>query len=108
MAAGSASLVLNNLNFTVKRRPAFIRFIQPPENISREAQKFCSRHGLLPSEQFFIHDVIMLKILSSLAHIESQLGIKNSDGPCREKERSMFQELAEYEAPKSRRKRRKE
>ncbi len=100
MAADSATLIRNNLQITTQRRPAFISFIESRENISREAQKFCSRHGLLPPEQLFIHDIIMLHLLNSLMHLESQFGMKNRDGHCREKERSMFEELAEYDAVK--------
>ncbi len=102
MAADSATLIRNNLQITTQRRPAIISFIEPPENISRVAQKLCSLHGL------FIHDIIRLNLLNSLMHVESKFVMKNRDRHCREKERSMFEELAEYDAVKPQTKRRNE
>ncbi len=105
MAARSASLVHNNLRITVLRRPAIMSFIEPPEDISKEAKKFCSRHGLMPSEQRFIHDIFVLNLLASLMGVESHLSMKNRAGCRQHKERSILDELAAYGAYKSQKKR---
>ncbi len=78
-----------------------MNFVVPPESISGEAKRFCSRHGLMPSEQRFIHDIFVLNLLTCLMGVKSQLSMTNRAGCRRHKERSIIDELADYDAVRS-------
>ncbi len=78
----------------------------PLENISGEAKRFCSRHGLMPSEQRCIYEIFVLNLLTCLLGVKFHLSMRNRAGCRGHKERSILDELSEYHALRGRPKRR--